>query len=106
VTIASDNLVQVRPVNLDSRGKLAAIRSNATTAWYDPRNHDADFLLLPQGDARPGTLTTGAPSPGTSSARRPRPTGQPGSPCSYGTRTCSPGSVGRSCPGSANQPRH
>ena len=45
VTVDSDNYVQVRPVRTVTGGLLLT-HWNAETSWYDPRLHDARFVIF------------------------------------------------------------
>jgi hypothetical protein len=47
VTVDSGGRVQVRPVNRTGNGPVFAIERDTSSSWYDPRLHDARFLVLP-----------------------------------------------------------
>jgi len=46
VTLYSGNEVQVRDVKITSRGQLTRIDWNTKASWYNPRRHDATFLIF------------------------------------------------------------
>jgi hypothetical protein len=47
VTVDSGGQVQVRPVNRTADGPVFAIERDTLASWYDPKLHDARFLVLP-----------------------------------------------------------
>ena len=47
VTVDSGGRVQVRPVNRTDGGPVFAIERDTSSSWYDPKLHDARFLVLP-----------------------------------------------------------
>jgi hypothetical protein len=47
VTVDSGGRVQVRPVNRTDNGPVFAIERDTSSSWYDPKLHDARFLVLP-----------------------------------------------------------
>ncbi len=47
VTVDSGGRVTVRPVNRNQAGKIDSIARDSVPSWYDPRQHDADFLVIP-----------------------------------------------------------
>ena len=51
VTVDSGGRVQVRPVNRTAGGYVKAVRWESESSWYDPRLHDARFLVLPSAHA-------------------------------------------------------
>jgi len=59
VTLDSGGRVQVRPVNwAPGPDRIVAVQWESASSWYDPRPHDARFLVLP--GPRTG-CSTGAP---------------------------------------------
>jgi hypothetical protein len=46
VTLYSLGHVKVRDVQISADGKLARLRWNTKASWYDPKLHDARFLIL------------------------------------------------------------
>ena len=47
VTVDSGGSVQVVPVNREAGNRIAAVRWESKASWYDPKLHDAGFLVLP-----------------------------------------------------------
>ena len=47
VTVDTGGGVEVRPVNRNARGQVAAVKRDSVPSWYDPRRHDARFLVMP-----------------------------------------------------------
>jgi len=47
VTVDSDDRVTVRPVNRNLAGQINSIDRDSVPSWYDPRQHYANFLVIP-----------------------------------------------------------
>ena len=48
VTVDSGGQVAVRPVNRNTSGRVDAVQRDTVASWYDPRQHYANFLVLPR----------------------------------------------------------
>ncbi len=48
VTVDSGGRATVRPVNRNHAGEIDSIARDSVPSWYDPRQHDADFLVIPR----------------------------------------------------------
>ena len=91
VTVDSGGRVQVRPVNRTAADQIFALTRNTEASWYDPRLHNASFLVLPTARAgcSYGTHSEWLATVHREFGGRLGPTGRPGSSSWNGTRTCS-----------------
>lgn len=68
VTVDSGGRVQVRPVRGVGEARIVSVRWESEASWYDPRLHDARFLILPS--SRPASCTGTAYYQWAGTARR------------------------------------
>ena len=58
VTVDSGGRVTVRPISRTAKGQVEAIRRDSIQSWYSPRQHTANFIILPP---RYGSCAGGKP---------------------------------------------